>query len=132
VWALREGGAEVAIWNRTASRAVDLAQEFHVRHAARPEPADLLVNCTSVGLDPSTTSQDALDALQLTGAQPPATVVDLVYRHGSTPLGEWARRRGAAFVDGLEVLVGQGARSLEGWTGHKAPVDTMRMVARDR
>jgi shikimate dehydrogenase len=131
VFALREGGADVSIWNRTAARAIDLAREFDVRHAERPGGADLLVNCTSVGLEPSTTTRAALDALDLTEEQPPATVADLVYRDGPTPLCEWAQSAGTRFVDGLEVLVRQGARSLEVWTGRSAPVDTMRMAARD-
>src|SRR5271167_4076964 len=52
VWALREAGAsEVSVWNRTAERAAALASELGVRAVAAPEPADLLVNCTSVGLN---------------------------------------------------------------------------------
>jgi shikimate dehydrogenase len=52
VWALREAGAsEVLVWNRTTERAQELARELGVRAVTAPEPADLLVNCTSVGLD---------------------------------------------------------------------------------
>ena len=51
VWALREAGArEVSVWNRTPERAEALARELGVRAVARPEAAELLVNCTSVGL----------------------------------------------------------------------------------
>ncbi len=52
VWALREAGArEVSVWNRTAARAAELASALDVRAVPEPEPADILVNCTSVGLD---------------------------------------------------------------------------------
>ena len=52
VWALREAGAsEVSVWNRTPERAEALARDLGVRAVPDPEPADLLVNCTSVGLD---------------------------------------------------------------------------------
>jgi shikimate dehydrogenase len=122
--------AEVSIWNRTPERAAALAADLGVRHAARPGAADLLVNCTSVGLEPRTTEEQALAALSLGGLGPPPTVVDLVYGAGETPLAGWARRAGARVVDGLEVLVCQGARSLEGWTGRSVPVDAMRRAVR--
>jgi shikimate dehydrogenase len=58
-------------------------------------------------------------------------VVDLVYRTeggqpSSTPLLAAARERGVPTLDGLEMLVAQGALSLELWTGRPAPVDVMR------
>jgi shikimate dehydrogenase len=53
-------------------------------------------------------------------------VVELVYGDAPTPLAQWAEERGARLVDGLEVLVRQGARSLALWTGRDAPVDVMR------
>jgi len=118
-WALRETGAEVAIWNRTPARAAALADELGVRHETSPGPADLLVNATSVGLDPG----DRLDDLPLVDA---ALVVDLTYGEGPTPLVRWAQERGARSVDGREVLVRQGARSLELWTGLRAPLEAMR------
>jgi shikimate dehydrogenase len=57
-------------------------------------------------------------------------VVDLVYAHGITPVLAWGERRGARLVDGLEILVRQGARSFERWTGRAAPIDVMRAAAR--
>ena len=74
---------------------------------------------------------DALAALGLTGSDPPATVVDLVYGDEPTPLWRWASAGGATVVNGLEVLVRQGARSLELWTGQPAPVAAMRQAAAD-
>jgi shikimate dehydrogenase len=126
VWALREAGAEVSIWNRTHERAAALAAALGVAHAETPGPTDLLVNATSVGLLPDTAEEAALAALQLTGSAPPGTVVDLVYGDAPTPLWHWATRAGARVVGGLEVLVRQGALSLELWTGRVAPVDAMR------
>lgn len=131
-WALREAGAaEVAVWNRTPERAAALARELELAHAERPDPADLLVNATSVGLDPATGDEDALDELCLRGLEAPPLVVDLVYRgSGITPVAAWAEAAGAALVDGLEVLVRQGARSFELWTGRPAPLEVMRAAAR--
>jgi shikimate dehydrogenase len=131
-YALREGGAdEVSIWNRTPERAAALARELGVRHVEQPGPADLLVNCTSVGLDPATTEAEAIEELGL-GAEAPPIVVDLVYGTGATSLTRWARAAGARVVDGLEVLVAQGARSLEGWTARSVPVDAMRRAVHER
>ena len=57
-------------------------------------------------------------------------VVDLVYGSSPTPLAVAAAGRGARVVDGLEVLVRQGAASLRIWTGREAPVEVMREAAR--
>ena len=129
-YALREAGAaEVSIWNRTPERAAALARELGLRHAEHPHGGDLLVNCTSVGLDPGTTVEEALESLGLRGHEASATVADLVYGSGPTPLARWAEAAGARVVDGVEVLVRQGARSLEAWTARSAPVETMRRAA---
>jgi shikimate dehydrogenase len=138
VWALREAGAaEVAVWNRTAERAQVLAGDFGARAVPRPIPADLLVNCTSVGLrapgvERSATDDEALNQLGLTFDQVGnyAYVVDLVYRPGSTELLTAARAHGARTLDGLDILVAQGALSLELWTGRPAPLEVMRAAAR--
>jgi shikimate dehydrogenase len=123
VWALREAGAEVAIWNRTPARAVALADELGVDvHEGRRTSPALLVNTTSVGLSGG---EDELASLPLADLEP-ELVVDLVYGAGPTPLERWASERGARAVSGQEVLVRQGARSLERWTGHGAPLATMR------
>ncbi len=130
VWALIDAGAaEVSVWNRTPERAAQLAADLGARHARRPGQADLLVNCTSVGLGGSMDAAEAEAALGLEAISPPATVVDLVYGQGPTPVVAWGRARGSRVVEGLEVLVRQGARSLELWTGLDAPIETMRRAA---
>jgi shikimate dehydrogenase len=118
-WALADAGTQVTVWNRTPHRAAALARELGVEATERPGPAELLVNATSVGLHP----EDTLDGLPLVDAR---VVVDLVYAGEPTPLAHWAEERGARLVDGLEVLVRQGARSLALWTGREAPVEVMR------
>jgi shikimate dehydrogenase len=131
VWALREAGAgEVSIWNRTAPRAAELAAAFEARHVATPEPADLVVNCTAVGIDQAVEQADAVAAVGLDAIEPPPTFFDLTYGATATPLARWAADGGSRVVDGLEMLVRQGARSLERWTGSPAPLDAMRGGAR--
>jgi shikimate dehydrogenase len=133
-WGLREAGAQVAIWNRTGERAQALARELGVACGGVGGRPDVLVNATSVGLDPAVEEADALAQLGLAGTEPPPVVVDLVYRGdgGTTPIAAWARRGGATVVDGLEVLVRQGARSFALWSGLPAPLDAMRTAARAR
>jgi shikimate dehydrogenase len=130
VWALREAGAaDVAVWNRTPARAQELAAGLGARAVDTAVAADLLVNATSVGLaDPGETFKDLPLGADAVGDY--AIVVDLVPRVGGTLLLAEARRRGCETVDGLEILVRQGAKSLEGWLGRPAPLEVMRQGAR--
>jgi len=130
VWALLDAGAaEVMVWNRTRARAEALCAALGGRVVKAPEPADLLVNTTSVGLHPSDDpfKELALDADGLDGYP---CLVDLVYGSAPTALTAAARAAGCEVVDGLEVLVRQGARSFERWTGRSAPLDVLRAAAR--
>jgi shikimate dehydrogenase len=134
VWALRQAGADVSVWNRTRDRAAQLARDLSVTatEAVDPRGYDLVVNATSIGLDATLSDASALAALGLEGKEPPAIVCDLVYRSGGapTPLAMWAATGGARFIDGLDVLVRQGARSFQIWTGIAPPLDVMRQAAR--
>lgn len=133
VWALLDAGAaEVFVCNRTPERAASLAAELGARAVAEPVEADLLVNCTSVGLQRSASQLAALNQLRLTADQVGRYryVVDLVYSTEPTPLLSCARAHGSQTVDGLDVLVAQGALSFEAWTGLPAPLDAMRRGAR--
>jgi shikimate dehydrogenase len=128
VWALLDAGAaDVRLWNRTAQRARDIADELGATAVARPAPADLLVNCTAVGLDGS----DPFDRLPIAPRDLAAyeCVVDLVYTVKGTVLVDRAREQGVAAVGGLELLIGQGALSFEIFTGLPASREAMRAAA---
>ena len=132
VWALGGAGArDVLIWNRTPERARALAHEFGATALGQGDvtrDADVLVNCTAAGLD----GGDSFASLPLDAGSVRnyRCVVDLVYTPSGTRLIDAAQRRGVATVDGLEILVGQGALSFERFTGRPAPVDVMRAAAR--
>jgi shikimate dehydrogenase len=145
VWALVQTGASVRVWNRTLPRAEALARELGaapVDHGGEPlgvDTYDLLVNATTVGLDVAEGSSPGssepladLKALPLDADSISArhVVVDLVYGSSETPLSAFARQRGADVVDGLEILVNQGAASFRLWTGLDPPIDVMRDAAR--
>ena len=86
----------------------------------RTDDAELVVHATPV--------QDEL----LFEPRPGQTVIDLAYRAegGETAHAAAARAAGSELVDGLDVLVAQGAASFERWTGLPAPVDVMRAAIR--
>ncbi|MDX6642085.1 MAG: shikimate dehydrogenase [Solirubrobacteraceae bacterium] len=131
VWALRHAGVgDVMVWNRTPERAHELCAELGGRAVTEAEPADVLVNCTAVGLDGAGTTfaQLPLTVEALGGYE---CVLDFVYSDEVTELMAAAREAGAGVVDGLELLVRQGALSFEAWTGTSAPLDVMRSAARN-
>jgi shikimate dehydrogenase len=126
VWALLDAGAaEVSVWNRSSERAGRLCHELGARAVARIPHADLLVNCTSIGLDTNDDpfKQLPLSADAISGYE---CVVDYVYGETDTRLVRAARKNSVAVVDGLELLVGQGALSFTQFTGRDASVRAMR------
>jgi shikimate dehydrogenase len=127
--AIADAGAQtIRIASRTAGRASDLASRLSAQApAVEVEPledwppnagdATLLVNATPLR------DEAVVDP------RPHQQIVDLAYREDGldTALVAAARAAGSArVVDGLEVLVRQGAASFERWTGRKAPVEAMR------
>jgi len=131
-WALLDSGAaEVRIWNRRPDSARQLADELGAAVAETVQPADLLVNCTPVGMAPET---DGFKALPVAADELAMfeCVVDFAYGEAATPLVRSARTLGVPVTDGLDLLVGQGALSFERFTGMPAPVEAMRAAARER
>jgi len=130
VWALVREGAEVEVWNRTALRAENVCAELGGTAVASPEQGAyaLIVNTSTAG----TAGGDPFADLPLDrgGFAPGQTVVDLVYGKRPSLLLAAAADAGATVVDGIEVLVRQGALSLRLWTGRQAPLEAMRAAAR--
>ncbi|HEX6688807.1 MAG TPA: shikimate dehydrogenase [Solirubrobacterales bacterium] len=130
VWVLVREGAGVDVWNRTALRGEHLCDELGGVPVDAPDSStyELIVNTTAVGLrgeDPF--AELPLDAA---GFAPGQTVVDLVYGEQPSRLLATAGAAGATVVDGIEVLVRQGALSLRIWTGHEPSLEAMRAAAR--
>lgn len=143
VYALAEAGAEVQVANRTLANALELCQTIgavlpRASLSAHPFPqglrelaggANLIVNATSLGL------HGARDPLPWDRAVPfrqGQAVYDLVYSRsteagpaGETPFLSLAAQAGAITMSGLGMLVQQGARSFELWTGQRAAVEVM-------
>ncbi len=132
VWALREAGAEVAVWNRTVERADALAGELGVSVAAERRAAWVRRarqhDRGRPGREPLRRERADGPRAGRKGTAPAGGRPGLPGGGAQTPLERWAGQ--ARFVDGLEILVRQGARSFEIWTGRKPPLDAMRAAAR--
>ncbi len=129
-YTLEKEGAEISIANRNLRRAHDLATSvggmgFCLCDLERlVAQADIIINATSVGMR----AGDArlFDGRLLQGRQ---AVFDIVYNR-DTELLQDARAAGSVAIDGVMMLVYQGAKALEIWTGAKAPVDLMERAVR--
>lgn len=127
-----EGVGELFLVNRTQSRAATVAAEIRQRHLSvkvqtgypRGE-IDLLINATSLGLSES--DPLPLDEKQFSLRQARA-VYDMVYRPAETNLLKQARAAGAKTANGLGMLLYQGAKALEIWSGKTPSVEIMRVA----
>lgn len=132
IWALLWEGAEVEVWNRTPEKAAALCAELGGAAITDPrqDGYELIVNTSAAGLK----GEDPFEHLPLESNLFAASqvVVDMVYGERRSPLLEAAEATGAETVDGLEILVQQGARSLEIWTGCEPELDVMRRAAARR
>ena len=136
------GAASITIVNRTLSRAEALVEHLQshcqaCRLEARLFPddlagvanrADLVVNCTSLGMTPHVEGLPWDPDLPFRSDQ---VVYDLVYNPPRTRLLQKAEEEGAQAIGGLGMLIWQGAIAFERWTGQAAPVAVMRAAALD-
>ena len=137
----RHGAASLVLWNRTPGRAEGLAKEVAAlgagprvsvisdftagRDAFRS--SSVVVQCTSSGMKPGDESPVPADAFH-----PGQSLLDTIYVSPETPSMRAARSVGARAVNGLGMLLHQGARALEIWTGLPAPVEVMRRALAER
>ncbi len=143
IWALAERGASVWVWNRTPARADELVRDLArsgegtpaegrlravTAEQVRANAYELIVNCTSIGMRDENPFEHLPLEPQRFGEG--VVLVDLVYAGTESRLVAEARRRGATAVEGIEVLVQQGAESLRIWTGQEPPIEAMRSAAR--
>ena len=129
------GVSEIVIVNRTVHRAEQLAKDVAARLpvraraiqlandalAAELDDAALLVNATAAGME----GQEPLP-IDAAVISPNVAVYDIIYTPRETPLLKAAASRGCATLNGIGMLVHQGAEAFELWTGVSAPIDVMR------
>jgi 3-dehydroquinate dehydratase/shikimate dehydrogenase len=121
-------GAQVVLTDGVASHAAALAKRFQCRSvdwAARHSvSADLLVNCTPVGMHPNV-DETPYDMHHL---RPSMLVFDAVYNPENTLLVKNARKRNCTVVTGVEMFVAQAALQFKLFTGQDASGELMRNV----
>jgi shikimate dehydrogenase len=116
---LKRAGAAVTISNRCVERGRVLSKQLHGGFIALNALADvaadfdIVVQCTSVGLDDKEASPIVLDSF----FKPEMTVMDVIYSHRWTAFSRAARDAGCQVVSGLEMLLCQGAAQVEWWLG---------------
>jgi len=121
---------ELFLVNRTKLKPVYVARDIH-DHFPKvkttigypDKDVDLMINATSLGLRP----EDALplDKKKYSFCQAKA-VYDMIYRPAETPLLRAAKAAGCRVANGIGMLLHQGAKALEIWSGKAAPVAVMR------
>lgn len=130
-YVLAKEQAEIAIANRNPKKAKDLAECICARGYGLGElerliaDSDVIINATSIGMnegDPRLFEGCLLHKGQV--------VFDIVYNRKTELLMD-AERAGAISIDGLRMLVCQGAAALEIWTGREAPLDVMEEAAKE-
>ena len=125
---LLEAGAEVVISNRTINKGESLASRLCCHFCPLDEldqvKADILVNATSVGMVPEVDNTPVPGEL-LTKF---SVVMDIVYAPLQTRLLREAEAAGCQIVDGLAMLLYQGAAQFELWTRKEAPLNVMQEV----
>ncbi|MGK7946094.1 MAG: shikimate dehydrogenase [Microcystaceae cyanobacterium] len=90
----------------------------------------LLINTTPVGMSPNT-KETPLTWEIMEQLRSDAIVYDLIYNPSPTLFLQMAQRQGAMIIDGLEMLVQQGAKALELWLEQAVPVEIMRTALID-
>jgi len=124
-----QAGGRVSLTDIDAARAAalvkDLGGEAIPLNTAGDCPATILVNATPVGMTPDV-DRIPIDPDRLGRF---AAVMDIVYQPLETRLLREAKARGAAAIDGLQMLIHQGAAQFELWTGQAAPAEVMARAA---
>jgi shikimate dehydrogenase len=134
------GAAHITIVNRSVERGRALADgvariegtlsDFQpwVSNHGVPDGTELLVNATSIGLYPGI---EAVPAVDFATIRPGMVVCDVIPNPPRTRFLALAEERGATTLDGLGMLVYQGAIAFTMWTGRDAPVDVMHRALRE-
>ncbi len=134
IYALKNEGVDVTVLVRQPASATAFAEEFGVRVDQlttdnRRLTTDILVNATPLGTRGEAESGAIASAHELRDVK---LVYDLVYNPSETKLLVEAKAAGARTLGGLDMLIAQGARQFEIWTGGQAPINEMRATVEER
>ncbi|MBN2304787.1 MAG: shikimate dehydrogenase [Anaerolineae bacterium] len=125
-FALAQNGAASVI--RVSRRPTGQPGIIGYGDLAHMAPAmDIVINCTPAGMSPRVDESPWPDGVPFPAG---AVLYDLIYNPPVTRLMETARSAGARAINGLGMLVMQGAYAFQTWTGIMPPVDVMTNAAR--
>ena len=128
---IKQEGGRITIINRSSPSgeklADDLECDFKLLADVKKLPYDIVINATPVGMTPHDEYTPVKPELLAAGT----VVMDMVYNPLKTRLLKEAGKAGCHTVEGISMLVHQGAVQFELWTGQKAPVDIMRSAVLD-
>lgn len=125
----QEGVRELHLVNRTLSKAEQVAAELKGVPGVRVSvgypkaDVDLVLNATSLGLEKEDALPFDVKAFSFSRAK---AAYDMIYRPAETPFLQAAAQAGCKTANGLGMLLYQGAKALELWTGKIAPISIMR------
>ncbi|SNR80261.1 shikimate dehydrogenase [Desulfurobacterium atlanticum] len=130
---LKSGVNRIVIANRTIEKAESLADKLKgigdvntvslLNINSVIDKFDILINTTSVGME-----EDDPFLFDYNHIKSYMVVVDIIYKPFETKLLKVAKSKGAKTINGLGMLIHQGARAFKIWTGKEAPVEVMRKV----
>ncbi|MCX9084084.1 MAG: shikimate dehydrogenase [Candidatus Methanoperedens sp.] len=135
---LAEEGAKVTIANRTPQRAIFLAKDVGISGKTTGcglddlneliNNSDILIHSTAIGMSPKVSETIVTSDMM----HRDLVVFDIVYNPLNTRLLREARKAGAKTIDGVMMLVYQGAEAFKIWTGKNPPIDIMEKAVRER
>ncbi len=126
VYALQQEGADVTVFARDLQKAQAFADEFGVKYKQLKTSAlttDIIVDATPLGMKGPLEDESLFTADELSGVR---FVYDLVTSAADTPIVRAAKAAGVPAIGGLEMLIAQGVKQFEIWTGKEARPDKMR------
>ena len=142
-FALTQNNASVIVLNRSIEKAKELVDEVNEKLNSKNEfgstmeikhhlgLVDICINCTPVGMKGKAEGETLITKEQFLDAKKELVVMDLVYNPLKTKLLANAESAGCKTVDGLGMLVHQGAVGFKLWTGKDAPIEVMRNALKE-
>lgn len=133
IYGLKEFGAEVFVWDRTASKAKTLAESYEIETVEfrdiKEAEFDLIIHATPVGQQTEVGTRFIASLLTSDQIAPHAVVLDLAYNPGGTRLQEEVKKAGATCILTERVFLHQAAGQFEIWFQKPAPLERMEKVS---
>lgn len=137
VYALQQENADVTLFARDEPKGKVFAEEFSIRISKIEDQRsklglsgfDIVIDATPLGMHGALENESLFTADELKGVK---FVYDLVTTPTDTPIIREAKKAGVPAIGGLEMLIAQGAKQFELWTGREAPLELMKASVTSR